>query len=315
MRNYLESLVWDKVPRIDAWLIDYLGCTDSQFIRAASSRWLLSAVARIFRPGCQADHVLLLEGPQGIRKSSALRALVGDEWFADHIADLGCKDSRLDLLGKWVIEMSELASMRRAEIEKVKAFLTARTDHFRPPYGRRAVDVPRQNVFAASTNDEQPFVDSSGNRRFWPVRCGNIDAARIERDRDQLWAEAYHRYRQGEVWWLDTQELNLLAREEQEERYEPGVWDDIILEWVDDPRQREDLFNGIPIFVAPWSGSEPGKVTISDILIHAIGKDKDRLTQVDRNQVARCLTQDGWRPKQERRGSSRGKRFYVRSER
>ena len=316
VRNYLKSLVWDKVSRIDTWLIDYLGCADSQFIRAVGSRWLLSAVARIFRPGCQADHVLLLEGPQGIRKSSALRALVGDEWFADHIADLGSKDSRLDLLGKWVIEMSELVSMRRAEIEKVKAFLTARTDHFRPPYGRRAVDVPRQNVFAASTNEEQPFVDSSGNRRFWPVRCGQIDVDGIRRNRDQLWAEAYHRCKQGEVWWLDTAELNLLAQQEQDERYEPGVWDDIILKWADDPRKQEDLSNGITIPVDPWDGSEPGKVTICDILIHAIGKDKERLTQADYKAVARCLAHKGWRAKQDwARGPNRGKRYYMRPER
>jgi hypothetical protein len=315
VRNYFKSLLWDKVSRIDTWLMDFLGGADSQFIRAVGSRWLISAVARVFQPGCQADHVLLLEGPQGARKSSALRALVGDEWFADHIADLGSKDSRLDLLGKWIIEMSELASMRRAEIEKVKAFLTARTDHFRPPYGRRAVDVPRQNVFAASTNEEQPFVDSSGNRRFWPVRCGQIDVDGIRRNRDQLWAEAYHRFKQGEAWWLDTPELNQLAQQEQDERYEPGVWDDIILEWADDPHQRDDLSNDITIPVDPWNGSEPGKVTISDILIHAIGKDKDRLTQIDRNQVSRCLTHDGWRPKQERRGSLRGKWFYVRSKR
>jgi Virulence-associated protein E/Domain of unknown function (DUF3854) len=315
VRTYLQSLVWDNVSRIETWLTDYLGCTDSQFIRAVSSRWLISAVARIFQPGCQADHVLLLEGPQGARKSSALRALVGDEWFADHIADLGSKDSRLDLLGKWIIEMSELVSMRRGEIEKVKAFLTARTDHFRPPYGRRAVDVPRQNVFAASTNEEQPFVDSSGNRRFWPVRCGQIDVDGIRRDRDQLWAEVYHRFKQGEAWWLDTPELNQLAQHEQDERYEPGVWDDIILEWIDDPHQRKDLSNGITIPVDPWDSSEPGKVTITDILIHAIGKDKDRLTQIDRNQVARCLAHDSWQPRQERRGSLRGKRFYVRSKR
>src|SRR5262249_44695936 len=138
----------------------------------------------------------------------------------------------LDLRGKWVIEMSELAAMRRAEIEKVKAFLTARADHFRPPYGRRAEDVPRQNVFAGSTNDEQPFVDSTGNRRFWPVRCGQIDVDGLVRDRDQLWAEAYDLFKRGEVWWLDNPELNLLAQREQDERYEPGVWDDIVLDWV-----------------------------------------------------------------------------------
>lgn len=138
-------------------------------------------------------------------------------------------DSRLDLLGKWIIEISELAGMRRAENEKVKAFVTARVDHFRPPYGRRAVDVPRQNVFAASTNDNQPFVDSTGNRRFWPVRCGPIDVDAIIRDRDQLWAEAYHGFKEGENWWLDTAELNMLAEQEQEQRYEDGVWDNLII--------------------------------------------------------------------------------------
>jgi len=191
--------------------------------------------------------------------------------------------------------------------------LTARTDHFRPPYGRRAVDVPRQNVFAASTNDQQPFVDATGNRRFWPVRCGQIDVDRVCRDRDQLWAEAYQRFKQDEPWWLNSAELNLLAAQEQEQRYEEGVWDNLILDWAEGPIQREDLSNGLTIPVTPWDGSEPGKVAISDVLIHAVGKDKDRLTQADRNQVVRCLTHHGWKLKQERRGSNRGKRFYVKA--
>ena len=312
VRDYLESLVWDGTRRIENWLTTYLGCEESAFVRAVGPRWLISAVARIFQPGCQVDCVLLLEGAQGVKKSSALRALVSDEWFADHLSDLGSKDSRLDLRGKWVIEMSELASMRKGEIEKAKAFLTARTDHYRPPYGRRAVDVPRQNVFAASTNDQQPFVDSTGNRRFWPVRCGQIDVAAITRDRDQLWAEAYYRFKQGEVWWLDTTELNLLATDEQEQRYEEGVWDTFILDWVEDPRQSEYLSDGNFLPVTPWDGSEPGKVTIRDVLIHGIGKDKDRLTQADYKQVARCLTHHGWKAVQDRRGFSRGKRSYIR---
>jgi predicted P-loop ATPase len=311
VREYLENLVWDGVPRIGSWLVTHLGCADSQFARAVGRCWLISAVARIFRPGCQVDYVLLLEGPQGIKKSSALRALVGDQWFTDHISDLGSKDSRIDLLGKLVVEMSEMAAMRRAEIERVKAFITARTDHFRLPYGRRAVDVPRQNVFAASTNDEQPFVDSTGNRRFWPVRCGRIDVDAIRHDRDQLFAEAHFCFKAGESWWLDAPELNRLAREEQEQRYEEGVWDSLILDWIEDPRQREGS-DGIP--VTPWEGSVAGKVTVSDILIHAIGKSLDRLTQIDRNQVVRCLTHNGWKMKQERAGSNRGKRFHVRPE-
>ena len=194
VQEYLNGLVWDGAPRLQNWLTTYLGCVDSEFVRAVGPPWLVSAVARIFEPGCQVDTVLVLEGPQGLRKSSALRALVGDAWFTDHIAELGSKDAYLDLQGKWVIELSELASIRKAETEKVKAFLTARIDHFRPPYGRRAMDFRRQNVFAATTNDQEPFVDSSGNRRYWPVRCGQIDIDAISRDRDQLWAEAYDLY-------------------------------------------------------------------------------------------------------------------------
>ena len=311
VREYLDSLKWDGIPRIDNWLRTYLGCDDSEFVRAVGPRWLVSAVARILIPGSQADSVLLLEGLQGIQKSSALRVLAGEEWFADHIADLGSKDSRVDLLGKWIIEISELAATRGAEIEKVKAFLTARSDHFRPPYGRRSIDVLRQNVFAASTNDEQPFVDSTGNRRFWPVRCTRIDVNAIRRDREQLWAEAYHRFKQGEVWWLETPELNQVAKQEQDERYEPGIWDEIIVPWLDDPRPRNDFINGISSNAIPWHGSAPGRVTITDVLIHGIRKDPDRLTQADRKQVVRCLTQHGWRLKQERRGPDRGKRFYV----
>ena len=154
-------------------------------------------------------------------------------------------------------------------------------------------------------------MDSTGNRRFWTVRCREIDVEGIRRDRDQLWAEAYHRYRLGDVWWLDTPELNLLAQFEQDEHYEPGVWDDIILDWVENPHPREDS-NGETIPGLRWDDSEPGKVTITDVLIHALGKGIDRLAQADRNQVARCLSHDGWQFKQGRRGSTRGKRFYVR---
>jgi predicted P-loop ATPase len=315
VQDYLHGLEWDGKARVDQWLTTYLGAEESLFTRAIGVRWLISAVARIFHPGCQADHVLLLEGPQGIRKSSALRALTGDPWFADHIADLGSKDSRLDLHGKWIIEMSELVSMRRGEIERVKAFLTAPTDHFRLPYERRAADVPRQNVFAASTNEEQPFVDSSGNRRFWPVHCGQIDVDGIRRGRDQLWAEAYNSFKQGRVWWLETAELNRLAQAEQEERYEEGVWDSMILDWVEEPHRREEGDGSNTLPMTPWDGSEPGKVTITDVLVHAIGKPADRLTQADRNQVARCLSHHGWRREQERGGPGRGKRFYVRSKR
>ena len=307
VRNYLQGLNWDGRQRIDDWLIRYFGAEDTPFVRAVSSRWLISAVARIFRPGCQADHTLLLEGEQGIRKSSGLRTLCGDDWFADHISELGGKDSRLDLSGKWIIEMAELDKVRRTDLERVKAFLVARIDHFRVPYGRRSEDVRRSCVFAATVNDQTPLTDQTGNRRFWPVRCGQIDIEGLASVRDQLWAEAHAQYRADRVWWLDTVKLNNAATEEQEKRFESGVWDDVILSWLDDPNQRYDGQTPVTPF-----DSTRDEVTITDILIHAVGKPLDRCTQGDKNQVARYLVHGGWKRRQWRNGPNRGRWCYAR---
>ena len=312
VRDYLNNLTWDGTPRLESWLMTYLGVPESTFIGAVGPRWMISAVARIFRPGCQCDHTLLLEGPQGIRKSTALQTLAGDEWFTDHISDLGGKDSRLELHGKWIIEFSELAAVRRGDVERVKAFLTARIDNFRTPYARCCEAVPRSCIFAASLNDATPFTDPTGSRRFWPVRCGQINIEALKSDRDQLWAEAYARYRAGEVWWLDTDELNQAATAEQDERYDPGVWDEVILDWIENPTQRFDPSGQQAIPIEPYE-SDAERVTVTDVLQHAIGKPLDRLTQADRNQVVRCLTHAGWKRKQDRsRGPSRGIWFYIR---
>src|SRR5688572_12569501 len=129
---------------------------------------MIAAVARIHRPGCKADHALILEGAQGRQKSSAIAALVPDEmWFTDSIADLGTKDSAQDLAGKWLIELGELSSLKRPEVERIKAFMSRSTDHYRPSYGRRSQDFARQCVFAGSTNSDAYFTDETGNRRFW----------------------------------------------------------------------------------------------------------------------------------------------------
>lgn len=303
--DYLRRLKWDKKPRLHNWLSAYLGAKETTWTIAVGQRWLISAIARIDKPGCQVDHTLLLEGPQGIRKSSALRILAGDEWFADHISDLGSKDSRIELHGKWIFEISELDRVRRGEIERVKAFLTARTDHFRLPYSRRAEDVPRSCIFAASVNDQTPLTDETGNRRFWPVKCGAIEIEALTADRDQIWAEAYNSYKSGSPWWLDSAALNDEARNEQEQRYDSGVWDDTILSWCDSPivGKKADLSCVLE--------STVGRVTVTEILIHAIGKELDRCTQQDRNQVARCLIHDGWkRVRDWSRGPNRGKWFY-----
>ncbi len=314
VRDYLKGLMWDGIPRVDKWLTTYLGAEDTVLNRAIGERWLISAVARIFQPGCQVDHTLLLEGPQGKGKSTALRTLTGDEWFTDHVSDLGSKDSRLELHGKWVIEHSEFDSIRRGEVERVKAFLTARVDNFRPPYGRRSEAVPRSNVFAASTNSDTPLTDASGNRRFWPVRCGEICIADLARDRNQIWAEAYAKYKAGAVWYLDTPELNALAKQAQDERYEPGPWDDEILSWAEDPVQRNERagVHGESLPIAPFN-SKPGRVTVLDVLLHCVGKPMDRISRRDEMEVSRCLKHAGWKRKNLPNGGAEGKRswFYV----
>ena len=313
VREYLNALKWDGVKRLHVWLPIYLGVNQTPFVEAVGIRWLISAVARIFRPGCQADHTLLLEGPQGIKKSTALRTLAGPEWFTDHVSNLDSKDSRLELHGVWIVELAELAGIKRSRTEKVKSFLTATSDHFRPPYGRRTIHVPRSNVFAGSVNDATPFTDETGNRRFWPVRCGAIDIDALASARDQLWAEALNRYRAGENWWLDSDDLNHLAREEQEARYESGVWDETILTWLEDPTQRDEwdhvAKHELPI--TPFNSTRDA-VTITDVLVHAVGKKLEACNQGDRNQVARCLTHAGW-AEARKRVTKKSLQFYTRT--
>ena len=157
VREYLDGLVWDGTSRLETWLLRYLGAADTAYHRAVGPRWLISAVARIYVPGCKADCALILEGPQGIRKSSALMALAAP-WFTDRLSDLGSKDAAMETRGVWVIEIAELDTMGRAEVSTIKAFMSRTQDRFRPPYGKRLVDLPRQCVFAGSVNPEGGYL-------------------------------------------------------------------------------------------------------------------------------------------------------------
>ena len=230
---WLDELAWDGTKRLDGWLTTYLGVTDTAYSRAVASATLVAAVARIRRPGCKADHVLILEGPQGAGKSQAVAALAPNpDWFTDEIADLGTKDAAQGLRGKWIIELPELSAMRRGEIETIKAFTSRATDHYRPSYGRRAEDFPRQCIFIGSTNGDAYLADDTGNRRFWPVKVGNIDLNSLRRDREQLWAEAVAAFAKDTCWWL-TQAEEALAREEQAERHPEDPWSGSVLAWAE----------------------------------------------------------------------------------
>lgn len=224
VRDYLNALTWDGTHRIDTWLTTFMGVPNSPVTRMIGSRWLISAIARIMSPGCQCDYMMVLEGVQGTKKSTALKILASQEWFCDHTPDLHDKDSQIQLSGSWIIEWAELDSLRKSEVTAVKQFLSRRVEKFRPPYGRYVVEIPRQCVFAGTTNELAWNKDDTGARRFWPAACERIDSDGLERQRDQLWAESLSRYTDGAIWWPDTAEEHAMLTLEQDARIERDSW-------------------------------------------------------------------------------------------
>ena len=212
--EYLEALEWDGTLRIDGLLHQYFGADDNAYTRAVGRYFLIQAVARALKPGCQADCVLVLYGAQGIGKSTGLRALAGEEWFTDHLPDLSDKDAKMALHGPWIIEMAELAALQGKKRETVKAFITSTFDKFRPPYGRRIESFPRRMVFAGTTNSSTWMRDPTGERRFWPVEVKNVKVATLDEDRDQLWAEAVAAFKAGERYWFESQDAAVSAWKE-----------------------------------------------------------------------------------------------------
>jgi predicted P-loop ATPase len=289
VREYLDALEWDGVRRLEVWLSRYAGAGQTRYVAAVGSRWMIAAAARVYKPGIKADCMLILEAKQGALKSTLFKTLAGD-WFTDEIADLGSKDAAMQTSGVWIIEVGELDSMSRAESGKIKAFMSRTTDRFRPPYGKQVMEAPRQCIFAGTVNHANYLKDETGARRFWPVACGKIDIPGLTADRNQLWAEAVHQFRNGANWWLDTEELNREAEAQQAERYDGDAWDELIQEWVDKPEQRNDS-SGHPIL--PFTSTRDA-VTVTDVLIHAIGKRQDQWTQQDTNRVARALKSMDW---------------------
>ena len=201
VRDYFDALVWDGVPRLDTWLIDYFHAEDSPYIRAIGPRYLISSVARIYQPGCKVDHMLVLEGPQGKQKSEALRTLaVNDAWFTDRLSHVASKDAAQETAGVLIIEIAEMDALTRATPSAMKSFMTRRSDRFRPPYGKHPITLRGSACSPApSTRPRRRYLrDQTGARRFWPVACrGMIDLAGLEAARDQLWAEAVHRFKAG----------------------------------------------------------------------------------------------------------------------
>ncbi len=248
--EYLGEVAWDGALRLDDFFVRYMGAADTPYVRAVSRRWLISLVARGLRPGSKVDTVLILEGPQGVGKSTALEALVGSAWFLDTALQLGDKDTMQAIAGAWLVELGELASMRRAETEKVKQFITSKVDKFRAPYGRVTEESPRRCVLVGTCNPGEGgyLTDLTGNRRYWPIEVGEIDVEGVRRDRDSILAEAVAAFRAGERWHLNTEETHAAAAAVEERLVESTISEAIERWWYDmAPAKRPERFEMLDV--------------------------------------------------------------------
>lgn len=231
VREYLNALQWDGVPRLERLIIDYIGAEDTELTRVMTRKHFTAAVSRVFRPGCKYDYCLILTGPEGAGKSTLL-SIMGGEWFNDSITTTEGKEGMDQLRRAWVIEMGELSSIKRSDVESVKAYLSKQVDIYRAAYDRRTAEHPRQCVFCGTTNEAYFLKGDTGNRRFWVIavrpdlRKYSKWQQAIQNDRDQLWAEAVHYYREGERLYLDPK-MEAEARERQQ-RYNDDSDDPVI---------------------------------------------------------------------------------------
>ena len=220
VQDYLNGLHWDGVERLDTLVIDYLGARDDELTRAMTRKHFTAAVARIMDPGVKYDYVLTLIGPEGSGKSTLVRTMGRNKWFTDSLTSIDGKEAMEQLRGKWLIEMGELTNYKKSTSEAYKAFLSKQDDSFRPAYGRKGETYLRECVFFATTNEKTFLKGDTGNRRFWVIECNAVPAIKdpwedLPEEVDQLWAEAVHRWKEGESLFLDK-EMEPLARERQE---------------------------------------------------------------------------------------------------
>ena len=295
VRDYLEALHWDGVPRTETWLQTYFRAEASEYVRAVGPRVLISAVARIFDPGCKVDNSLILEGPQGVQKSMALRALaVRDAWFTDRLSHVGSKDAAVELAGVWMIEIAEMNALLRAAAPSQKAFLSRQDDRYRPPYAKHTIRQRRSSIFVGTINPPANgyLSDPTGARRLWPVAChGTIDVDGLRQMRDRLWAEAVHLFKAGKPWWLETPKLEALATVEQDARYVVNVLDEPIRVWVGDRT----------------------KIKISDVIKHVLGfSDPQQCSTRDYQRVIDVLTRMEFTKRRPRSADGKRENWYER---
>jgi predicted P-loop ATPase len=246
VKQYLDLLNWDNTPRLNTWLSCCLGIEDNEYHKMVGRKFLLSMIARIYRPGCKVDYMMVLVGEQGKLKSMVASTLAG-KWFSDNLPNLRFeKDAALHMNGKWLIEMGELAAIRKQDDEHIKTFIVRQFDKYRPPYGHVEVDEPRQCVFMGTTNKQDFLHDETGGRRYWPVEVVKIDIEWLKENRDQLFAEAKACFDKGEAWWPTAEWEEKYAKPQQEKHQEMDeVWEEAVTEYVSEYQDKvrpSDIF-------------------------------------------------------------------------
>jgi predicted P-loop ATPase len=312
IREFLASLpAWDGVKRVDTLLIDYLGAEDNAYVRAVTRKTLCAAVCRVMHPGCKFDSMLVLNGPQGIGKSTLIAKLAG-EWFSDslNLSDTRDKTAAEKLQGYWILEIGELAGLRKAEVETLRSFLSRQNDIYRASFGRRTTPHPRQCVFFGTTNAETGYLrDTTGNRRFWPVKTPGSLARHpwdlTEEDIKQIWAEALEYAKAGEKLYLEpelqdvakTEQLKAMESDEREgivvsylQTKLPSEWDRMTL------YERRNFLNGESEFGADLRTGTIERTSVSNMEIwcECFGKNRADLTIAEGAKIRAILVKLGW---------------------
>ena len=318
VRDYLDGLPeWDKVQRVETLLIDYLGAIDTPYCRSVTSRWMASAIARIYEPGFKMDSLLLVSGRQGIGKSSLFSKLaVKPEWYTDDIGlSMDTKDSAERIRGRWIIEISELSALKRSEVESIKAFLSRQADKYRPAYGRFVSSFERQCIFCATTNEDSFLRDETGNRRFWCVEAygkGNKSIwDDLPKELDQIWAEAKEIYlaHQGDGSWFNGSDIASTVEMEASRFKEVDPWKALIGEWLERSlpsnwysyslEERRDYFDPDAPGLHGTSYDEEvikrSKVCPEEILNECLQKPKGQQASLDIRRVNKIMSNmEGW---------------------
>ena len=310
IREFFDALPeWDGIDRVDTLLIDYLGADDNKYVRAVTRKALCGAVCRVLRPGCKFDTMLVLNGPQGVGKSTLI-AKLGGEWFSDSLSLSDTKDKTAaeKLQGYWILEIGELAGLRKAEVETLRSFLSRQNDIYRAAFGRRATPHPRQCIFVGTTNAESGYLrDTTGNRRFWPVKTpGNGEKHSWELDENeiqQIWAEVLHMVNSGEKLYL-TEAENSLAKDEQRAAMESDEREGLVREYLDtllptnwndmDVYSRRNYMHEQDDPTRPVGSVKRTQVSNMEIWCECFGRERSTIRRSDSNELASILIKLGW---------------------